>query len=82
VLELDNIKVGRWVKNPLITRVIFTKLTEEQEAKRQIHIDKKRRKGKKPLSAQKNISINIFLTNIPQNMVKKEDVFSIYSLRW
>jgi Transposase DDE domain len=82
VMELQNIKIGYWVKEPLISRVIIAKLTEEQEAKRQSHLDKKKKKGKKPLSAQKNISINIYLTNIPKNMVKKEEIHPLYSLRW
>ncbi|WP_241559011.1 IS4 family transposase, partial [Oceanobacillus halophilus] len=81
-LELPNIRIGYWVKEPLITRVVLTKLTEEQEEKRQAHLNKKKKKGKKPLSAQKNISVNIYVTNIPQKMVKKEEIHSLYSLRW
>ncbi|MCU9595831.1 transposase [Caldibacillus thermolactis] len=61
VLELDNIKVGRWVKNPLITRVIFTKLTEEQEAKRQIHIDKKEEREKSPFLHKKTFQLTFSL---------------------
>lgn len=82
IMELDNIRIGYWVKDPLITRVVITKLTEEQEAKRQLLLNKKRRKGKKPLSAQKNISVNIYVTNIPQSMAKKEEIHPLYTLRW
>lgn len=82
VMELDNIRIGYWVKDPLITRVVIAKLTEEQEAKRQANLNKKKRKGKSTLSAQKNISVNIYVTNIPQEMVQKEEIHSYYSLRW
>lgn len=82
VMELDEVKIGGRIKNPLITRVIFAKLTEEQVSKRQAHLNKKKKKGKSILSAQQNIAVNIYITNIPQTMVKKEDIHAIYSLRW
>lgn len=82
VMELQNIKVGYWVKKPLISRVVIAKLTKEQEAQRKLSLDKKKKKGKKPLSAEKNISLNIYLTNIPQSEVKKEEIHPLYSLRW
>lgn len=82
VMELHNVRVGYRTKDPLIGRVIIAKLTKEQEAKRQSHLNKKKKKGKSTLSAQKNISVNIYVTNIPQIEVKKEGIHSLYSLRW
>jgi len=82
VIELDGIRVGYRKKDPLITRVVIAKLTEEQEANRQAHLNKKKRKGKSTLSAQKNISVNIYVTNIPQNMIQMEEIHLFYSLRW
>lgn len=82
VMELHNIRIGSLRKEQLITRVIITKLTKEQEAKRQAYLNKKKKKGKNTLSAQKNISVNIHVTNIPQKQVAKEEIYSLYSLRW
>jgi hypothetical protein len=80
--ELTDVRVGAKQKNPLITRVVITKLTKEQEENRQAHLNIKKGKGKKSLSAQQNISINIFATNIPQTMVDKQEIYPLYSLRW
>ena len=82
IMELPNIRIGYWVKDPLVTRVVITKLTEEQEEKRQSYLNQKKKKGKSTLSAQKNVSVNIYVTNIPQNLIKKEDIHPLYSLRW
>lgn len=82
VMELHNIRISYWVKDPLIARVVIARLTEEQEAKRQSYLNKKKKKGKSTLSAQKNISVNIYVTNIPQDKVKKEEIHPLYSLRW
>lgn len=82
MIELNEIKVGARVKDPLITRIVISRLTEEQQSKRQTQVNKKKKKGKKALSAQKNISVNIYATNIPQDKVKMEELHSLYSLRW
>ena len=82
IMELPNIRIGYWVKDPLVTRVVITKLTEEQQEKRQSYLNQKKKKGKSTLSAQKNVSVNIYVTNIPQNLIKKEDIHPLYSLRW
>lgn len=82
VTELDHVRIGARTKDPLIARVVIAKLTQEQEAKRQSHINKKKKKGKSTLSAQKNISVNIYVTNIPQKQVIKEEIYPLYSLRW
>lgn len=82
VTELENVRVGAKKKDPLVARVVVTKLTKEQEKRRQAHLNIKKGKGKRTLSAQKSVSINIFATNIPQEMVESEAIYSLYSLRW
>lgn len=82
VMELNEIRITAQTKEPLIARVIFVKLTAEQQSKRQKQINKKKKKGKSTLSSQKNISFNMYVTNIPQEMVKKEEIYDLYSLRW
>ena len=42
IMELPNIRIGYWVKDPLVTRVVITKLTEEQEEKRQSYLNQKK----------------------------------------
>ena len=79
IMELPNIRIGYWVKDPLVTRVVITKLTEEQEEKRQSYLNQKKKKGKSTLSAQKNVSVNIYVTNIPQNLIKNEAYLSMQS---
>ena len=34
IMELRNIRMGYWVKDPLVTRVVITKLTEETGKKK------------------------------------------------
>ncbi|WP_164671172.1 IS4 family transposase [Virgibacillus doumboii] len=82
VTELTQVRIGAEAKKPLIARIVVTKLTEEQKEKRKEHLGQKKKKRKSTLSAQRNISVNIFATNIPQGMVKKEEMYSLYSLRW
>lgn len=82
VIELTDVRIGAKKKDPLIARVVMTKLTKEQEEKRQAQLNIKKGKGKSTLSAQKYVSINIFATNIPQGMVQSEEIYSLYSLRW
>ncbi|MBT2218630.1 IS4 family transposase [Virgibacillus dakarensis] len=82
VIELTQVRVGAKTKDPLLARIVVTKLTEEQKEKRQEHLNQKKKRRKKSLSAQKNISVNIFATNIPQEQVKKEEIYPLYSLRW
>ncbi|GGA93296.1 IS4 family transposase [Ornithinibacillus halotolerans] len=81
-IQLHNVRISARSKDPLLARVVITKLTEEQQSKRQAHLNKKKKKGKSTLSAQKNISVNIHATNITQNQVKKEEIFLLYSIRW
>lgn len=82
VLELDNIRIGANNKDPLLSRVVLVRLTDEQIEKKKSQIKKKKKKGKSTLSSEINISTNIYVTNIPQVLIKKEEIYSIYSLRW
>ncbi|UJL45853.1 IS4 family transposase [Virgibacillus sp. NKC19-16] len=81
-IELTDVRIGAKKEDPLIARVVMTKLTEEQEQQRQAQLNIKNRKGKSTPSAQKHVSINMFATNIPQEMVGSEEIYSLYSLRW
>lgn len=82
VMELHQVRIGARTKDPLLARVVFVKLTEEQQAKKQKQIHKKKKKGKPSLSAQKNITINMYVTNIAQEQLEKEEIYPLYSLRW
>lgn len=81
-IELSNVRIGAKKKDPLYARVVMTKLTKEQEEKRQAQLNIKKGKGRKTPSAQKYVSINIFATNVPQEMAGSKEIYSLYSLRW
>ncbi|WP_443662565.1 IS4 family transposase [Clostridium sp.] len=81
-IELFDIYIGTIHK--FKTRLIVTKLTEENKRKRKIKFLKDIKKKKKKASNE-NIfwyTINIYVTNISDEIVDKEQLHDIYSLRW
>ena len=80
-IEISDIYIG---KDKLKTKLILTKLTQECKLNREKKFLKDVKKGKKALS-DKNIfwnGINIYITNIPNSILSKDQIHDIYSLRW
>ncbi|WP_134698730.1 IS4 family transposase [Ammoniphilus sp. YIM 78166] len=82
VKEIPEVLIGREKK--LKTRLILYKLTDEQLKKRQLIRSKKERTKTKSYSDEtKQLdALHAFITNIPQDVVPKEDIYDLYSLRW
>ncbi|RDI36214.1 DDE family transposase [Falsibacillus pallidus] len=82
VIEFPSLRVGKWTKRPLMARVIIQKLTRDQQKKRDALLQKKGQKGKPTQSAKQRNSIQILVTNIPQDLMEAQMMYSLYSLRW
>ncbi|WP_212774834.1 IS4 family transposase [Polycladomyces abyssicola] len=81
-LEIPNAYIGRDKKLP--ARVILYRLTEEQVKKRRKdQAYKEKKKGMTYSERSKRLTeINTYITNIPWELVPKEQVHDLYSLRW
>lgn len=69
----------------LKTRLIITKLSEESKIKRQIKnkLSSGRNKSRMtPERAELWDSVNIYVTNIDEKIMKSNEIHDIYSLRW
>lgn len=80
--EIENIYAGKGKLK--IPRLILCKLTDEQTEKR---LKKRKRKeiknGVKFSHQTKKLSgLNMFITNIPYNVISKKKIQPLYSLRW
>lgn len=82
VLEIPKVYVSK--KRKVECRLIITKLTEEQKKKREKAKKKTmRRKGKTSSSLSDEFNnIEVYITNVPSEILSKELVHDIYSLRW
>jgi len=81
-IELKDIYLGQ--KKDLKTRLIVTKLTEENKKKRQFKHLKDIKKGRGTLN-KRSIewnSVNVYATNTAVDMLTSEQVHHVYSLRW
>ncbi|MGH0518010.1 IS4 family transposase [Bacillus toyonensis] len=80
--EISNAYVGMNDKVP--TRVIVHRLTKEQQQKRlQDQTVREKKKGMKYSARSKRLSgINVYMTNIPTDIVPIGQVHDWYSLRW
>jgi len=80
IIELE-VFIG---EKKLKTRLILCKLPEEAVLKKLEHQKKTAHKKQTKISEKtKNLStVNMYITNIPGDMIPKEAIFSIYSLRW
>lgn len=81
-LELKDIVIGS--KKELKTRLIITKLSEKNKEKRRIkHLSEvKRSRGTiNPRSVAWN-SVNVYVTNVPEEMLSTNEIHDVYSLRW
>ncbi|MBP9478950.1 MAG: transposase [Sebaldella sp.] len=76
--------VHRGTLQKLLARLICYRLTEEQLKKRrkkQNFTEKK--KGFALKEKNKHLSgLNVYITNIPSERIKKEEIHNLYSLRW
>lgn len=80
-IELNNIYIGS--KKELKSRLIITKLTEENKSKRVVnHIEgiKKKRLTLSQRRLDFNI-VNAYITNVPSDILTENQVHEIYSLR-
>jgi hypothetical protein len=68
----------------LPARVVLYRLTDEQVKKRRKNQDfKEQKKGKELSDKRKRLThINVYITNIAWDIVPKEHIHSLYSLRW
>jgi hypothetical protein len=82
IMELPEVYLGRDKKFP--TRLLIYKLTREQTQKRLImRAQQEKKKGITYKERTKRLSaINIYITNIPKEYVKKEHIYDLYTLRW
>jgi hypothetical protein len=81
-IEIPEVYLG--AKEKLKTRIIVTKLTEEnKEKKLEALIKNCKRKCKKVTDlAIKSSAINVYVTNIKDHILSTEIIHEIYSLRW
>jgi len=80
IKELD-VFIGR---NKVKTRLIIYRLPEESVEKKLVNQKKTAHKKQIKISDRsKNLSIaNIYITNVPSDIIPKEHLYLIYSLRW
>jgi len=83
-LELPEVYIGNTNKNRIKTRLIVTKLSEENKRKREIkHKEEIRRERRKASERNEQwASINVYITNTPMEVIKTLNVHEVYSLRW
>lgn len=80
-IEIPDIYIGKKRKN---YRLIITKLTDENKRKKKAkHDNEVRKQLRKPNDMSELWSgINVYITNIPVEILDTEHVHEIYSLRW
>jgi hypothetical protein len=83
-LELPEIYIGNTTKNKFKTRLIVTKLSEENKRIRQKKYKEEIRKGHKNESERNDLwaAINVYITNTPVETIDTLKVHELYSLRW
>ena len=82
-IELDNIYVGS-KKEKLKTRLIVYRLTDEQLTERIKKNSATARRKCKVFTEKTTLlwGINLYITNIPENIAPKNTIHEMYSLRW
>lgn len=81
-IEIKDIYIGS--KKELKSRLIITKLSEENKQKRKIkHLSAVRRdRGKINDRSLAWTEINVYITNVSENILATEQIHHVYSLRW
>ena len=82
IFEIGEVYVSK--NRKLKCRLIINKLTEEQKKKKiEAKARKLKKKGKKvSLISEEFNDINMYITNIPDEVVNKDIVYELYSIRW
>lgn len=82
VLEIGEVYVSK--NHKLKCRLIIHKLTEEEKKKKiEAKAGKTTKKGKKVSTVSKEFDdINMYITNIPEEIVGKDKIYELYSIRW
>ena len=83
-IELNDIYIGNTTVNRTKCRIILTKLTEECKLKKEIrNKDSNNRSSNNFIEENKWwLGINCYITNVPEEVLPKEKIYEIYSLRW
>lgn len=81
-IELKDIYIGS--KKELKSRLIITKLSEENRKKRKNKLIKavKRDCGNINDRSLAWNGVNVYITNVPENILATEEIHDVYSLRW
>lgn len=81
-IEFTDIYIGN--HQTISSRVIVTKLTKECKRRKEKKLKKnvKKKKVKNIAKAQLWNNFNIYITNVPDEILSKEQIHDIYSLRW
>lgn len=81
-IEIKDVYIGN--TQSLKTRLIITKLSEENKGKKLAYQEKVQKKKQMKFSkkAVKLASVNMYITNVEQFILPKEKVYETYSLRW
>jgi len=83
-LEFNNIYIGSTNKNRIKCRLILTKLTEECKRKKEINNEKLKNRGLINGPKKNNwwLSYSSYLTNVPCEILSKEQIHELYEIRW
>jgi hypothetical protein len=80
IIELSDIQIGKTHK--INSRVIITKLVEKVKAERKERRELRAKKNKIKNSNPSLDGANVYMTNIPSDVVNRNLIHKIYSLRW
>jgi len=83
-IELDDIYIGNTVKNRTKFRLILTKLTKECKLKKEIRNKNSNNRYQNSVIEQNKwwLELNCYMTNVPKEVLSKEQIYETYSLRW
>lgn len=82
-LDIPDAYIG--ANEKLKTRLIITKLSEENKMKRKIKNKLASQRYKRGMDAERSDlwdSINVYVTNINEKMMQADEIHDLYSLRW
>lgn len=81
-IEVKDIYIGS--KKELKTRLIITKLDEDDKNKRNLKQEKCLKRDKRKVNERNSAwtGLNAYITNISEDSLSKEQIHEIYSLRW
>ncbi|MBU3182771.1 IS4 family transposase [Clostridium psychrophilum] len=82
-LDIPDAYIG--ANKKLKTRLIITKLSEENKMKRKIKNKLASQRYKRGMDAERSDlwdSINVYVTNINEKMMQADEIHDLYSLRW